>query len=86
MIQRIAIAPSFRTHQHNMLKRFLSSYPPHTVITMPALSPTMEMGNIAQWKKKEGDHIMPGQSLAGIETDKAVVDFEATDEGVFFSL
>jgi pyruvate/2-oxoglutarate dehydrogenase complex dihydrolipoamide acyltransferase (E2) component len=48
---------------------------------MPALSPTMEQGTISEWKKKEGDHVKPGQSLAAIETDKAVVDFEATDEG-----
>ena len=43
---------------------------------MPNLSPTMEKGNIQKWNKKEGDEVAPGDVLAAIETDKAVVDFE----------
>ncbi len=51
-------------------------------ILMPALSPTMEKGNLARWLKKEGDHIKPGDVLAEIETDKATMEVEAIDEGV----
>jgi pyruvate dehydrogenase E2 component (dihydrolipoamide acetyltransferase) len=51
-------------------------------ILMPALSPTMERGNLARWLKKEGDKIKPGDVLAEIETDKATMEVEATDEGV----
>ena len=50
-------------------------------ILMPALSPTMEEGNIAEWSVQEGQEIQPGDALAQIETDKATVDFEATDGG-----
>lgn len=48
---------------------------------MPNLSPTMEKGNIQTWGKKVGDEIAPGDVLASIETDKAVVDFEMQEEG-----
>ena len=51
-------------------------------ILMPALSPTMEKGNLARWLKKEGDKIKPGDVLAEIETDKAMMEVEAIDEGV----
>src|SRR6185312_782631 len=51
-------------------------------ITMPALSPTMEKGNLAKWLKKEGDKVKPGDVLAEIETDKATMEVEAIDEGV----
>jgi len=50
-------------------------------ILMPALSPTMEKGNLAKWVKKEGDKVKSGDILAEIETDKATMEFEATDEG-----
>ncbi|HEY4775761.1 MAG TPA: biotin/lipoyl-containing protein, partial [Xanthobacteraceae bacterium] len=50
-------------------------------ILMPALSPTMEKGNIARWFKKEGDKVKPGDLLAEIETDKATMEYEAVDEG-----
>jgi pyruvate dehydrogenase E2 component (dihydrolipoamide acetyltransferase) len=53
-----------------------------TQITMPALSPTMEEGNLAKWHVKAGDHIEPGQVIAEIETDKATMEVEAVDEGV----
>lgn len=58
-----------------------SSYPPHTVINMPALSPTMAHGNLAVWSKKIGDELHPGDILAEIETDKAQMDFEFQDDG-----
>ena len=53
-----------------------------TNILMPALSPTMEKGNLAKWLKKEGDQIKSGDVLAEIETDKATMEVEAVDEGV----
>ena len=58
------------------------SFPPHTVVTMPALSPTMTAGNIGTWQKKVGDAISPGDVLVEIETDKAQMDFEFQEEGV----
>ncbi|HLN25334.1 MAG TPA: pyruvate dehydrogenase complex dihydrolipoamide acetyltransferase [Patescibacteria group bacterium] len=51
-------------------------------ILMPALSPTMAEGNLARWLKKEGDTVKAGDVLAEIETDKATMEFEATDEGI----
>ncbi|MFZ4070397.1 MAG: pyruvate dehydrogenase complex dihydrolipoamide acetyltransferase [Caulobacterales bacterium] len=51
-------------------------------ITMPALSPTMEEGNLAKWLVKPGDAISAGQVIAEIETDKATMEVEAVDEGV----
>jgi pyruvate dehydrogenase E2 component (dihydrolipoamide acetyltransferase) len=53
-----------------------------TNILMPALSPTMEKGNLAKWVKKEGDTVKSGDVLAEIETDKATMEVEAVDEGV----
>lgn len=50
-------------------------------ITMPALSPTMEEGNLAKWLVKEGDSIAPGDVIAEIETDKATMEVEAIEEG-----
>ena len=50
-------------------------------ILMPALSPTMEEGNLSKWLKKEGDKIAPGDVIAEIETDKATMEVEAVDEG-----
>ncbi|WP_441229501.1 pyruvate dehydrogenase complex E1 component subunit beta [Tardiphaga sp. 215_C5_N2_1] len=50
-------------------------------VLMPALSPTMEKGNLSKWLKKEGDTIKSGDVIAEIETDKATMEVEATDEG-----
>ncbi|MDE5443351.1 pyruvate dehydrogenase complex dihydrolipoamide acetyltransferase [Bradyrhizobium sp. CSA207] len=50
-------------------------------ILMPALSPTMEKGNLAKWLKKEGDKVKSGDVIAEIETDKATMEVEAIDEG-----
>lgn len=50
-------------------------------ILMPALSPTMEEGNLAKWTVKEGDKVGPGDVIAEIETDKATMEVEAVDEG-----
>ncbi|ART93949.1 pyruvate dehydrogenase E1 component beta subunit [Zymomonas mobilis] len=51
-------------------------------LKMPALSPTMEEGTLTRWLVKEGDSIKAGEILAEIETDKAIMEFEAVDEGV----
>ncbi len=53
-----------------------------TEILMPALSPTMEEGTLSKWMVKEGDTVSSGDILAEIETDKATMEFEATDEGI----
>ena len=50
-------------------------------VLMPALSPTMEKGNLAKWLKKEGEMVRSGDVIAEIETDKATMEVEATDEG-----
>src|SRR6516164_4230451 len=50
-------------------------------VLMPALSPTMEKGNLAKWVKAEGDAIRSGDVIAEIETDKATMEVEAVDEG-----
>ena len=52
-----------------------------TNILMPALSPTMEKGNLAKWLVKEGDEVRSGDVIAEIETDKATMEVEAVDEG-----
>ena len=50
-------------------------------VLMPALSPTMEKGNLAKWLQKEGEAVKPGDVIAEIETDKATMEVEAVDEG-----
>jgi pyruvate dehydrogenase E2 component (dihydrolipoamide acetyltransferase) len=57
-----------------------------TNILMPALSPTMEKGNLARWLKKEGDKVKAGDVLAEIETDKATMEYEAVDEGILVKI
>ncbi|XP_069803364.1 dihydrolipoyllysine-residue acetyltransferase component of pyruvate dehydrogenase complex, mitochondrial [Dendropsophus ebraccatus] len=56
------------------------SLPPHQKVPLPALSPTMQMGTIARWEKKEGDKINEGDLIAEVETDKATVGFESIEE------
>ncbi|MFG1377990.1 pyruvate dehydrogenase complex E1 component subunit beta [Xanthobacter autotrophicus] len=51
-------------------------------VLMPALSPTMEKGNLTKWLKKEGDTVKSGDVLAEIETDKATMEVESIDEGI----
>ena len=55
-------------------------------ITMPALSPTMEEGNLSKWLVKEGDKVSPGDVIAEIETDKATMEVESVDEGTVAKL
>lgn len=74
---------SIKTTSFLTLARLYSSgkFPPHTVIHMPALSPTMTSGGILEWSKKVGDELAPGEPIAEIETDKASMDFEFQEEG-----
>src|SRR6476659_4135110 len=55
-------------------------------ILVPALSPTMEKGNLAKWLKKVGDKVRSGDVIAEIETDKATMEVEAVDEGTIEAL
>ncbi|TPX51648.1 dihydrolipoyllysine-residue acetyltransferase [Synchytrium endobioticum] len=75
------VKPQVSPYQLYQKRGYASDYPPHTVINMPALSPTMTMGNLGQWQKKIGDQISAGDVLVEIETDKAQMDFECQDEG-----
>ncbi|KAH6610217.1 hypothetical protein Trco_000237 [Trichoderma cornu-damae] len=75
---RQALRTGFAAH----VVRCYASFPSHQVIKMPALSPTMQAGNIGAWQKKPGDSIAPGEVLVEIETDKAQMDFEFQEEGV----
>lgn len=63
------------------LHRLFASLPPHQKVGLPLLSPTMTKGTIAKWLKKEGEAFKAGSIIAEVETDKATVGFEATDEG-----
>jgi biotin carboxyl carrier protein len=55
--------------------------PYHLVVGLPALSPTMDAGTLAEWYLNEGDSFAAGDAIAKIETDKAAMDFEAQDDG-----
>ena len=61
--------------------RRMLALPSHTILPMPALSPTMTTGDLAAWKLKEGDAINAGDVIAEVQTDKATVDYEAVDDG-----
>lgn len=58
-----------------------STFPQHQVWTMPALSPTMEQGNIAKWYKQVGDEVATGDGMVEVETDKATMMWESVEEG-----
>jgi pyruvate dehydrogenase E2 component (dihydrolipoamide acetyltransferase) len=80
-LQATSSATAARITLSPQLARWYASFPPHTVVKMPALSPTMTSGNIGAWQKKAGDSIAPGDVLVEIETDKAQMDFEFQEEG-----
>merc|ERR1712000_633907 len=65
--------------------RYYSSgdFPPNIPLAMPALSPTMNKGNIVKWLKKKGDEVAVGDAIADIETDKAVMKWDSIDDGFF---
>lgn len=71
---------SIEIHRAPLLTEY-AAFPPHQIVAMPALSPTMTAGNIGAWQKKAGDSIAPGDVLVEIETDKAQMDFEFQEEG-----
>ena len=56
-------------------------FPEHSTVTLPALSPTMESGTIIKWEKEEGEILEEGDTIAQIETDKAVMDMETPSAG-----
>mmetsp|Transcript_12782 Transcript_12782/g.16749 ORF Transcript_12782/g.16749 Transcript_12782/m.16749 type:complete len:236 (+) Transcript_12782:70-777(+) len=68
----------FLFHSSSLLA---SGLPYHLVVGLPALSPTMDSGSLAEWYVSEGDSFSAGSVLAKIETDKASIDFEAQDDG-----
>src|SRR6202043_2740829 len=72
--------PAHRCGQHHEAVATGSLTMPINIL-MPALSPTMEKGNLAKWLKKEGDKVKSGDVIAEIETDKATMEVEAVDEG-----
>jgi len=76
------IVSSFLSKNGSLQRCLLSTYPPHTLYPMPALSPTMETGTIANWKIGAGQSFAAGDVLCEIETDKATIDFEAQDDGI----
>ena len=69
------------TSQLRLQLRNYASFPPYTIIDMPALSPTMTQGNLNAWTKKVGDALAPGEVIAEVETDKAQMDFEFQEDG-----
>ncbi|RLN49733.1 hypothetical protein BBJ29_004567 [Phytophthora kernoviae] len=85
VLQRAAVfdlhhASAAARREASTAMRSFSSLPDHEVVGLPALSPTMEVGTIAKWNKQEGDLISAGDVVCEVETDKAVVDYEATDD------
>ncbi|CAK75228.1 unnamed protein product (macronuclear) [Paramecium tetraurelia] len=62
------------------------AFPKHSKLGLPALSPTMEKGNLMKWLVKEGDRISPGDVICEIETDKATVGFEVQEDGYIAKL
>ncbi|KAK6929117.1 Peripheral subunit-binding domain [Dillenia turbinata] len=70
-----------RSQETDSVKLDTSELPPHLMLEMPALSPTMNQGNIAKWRKNEGDKIEVGDVICEIETDKATLEFECLEEG-----
>merc|ERR1711916_57334 len=65
----------------SVMGRWYADLPEHYVINMPALSPTMEEGNLASWEVSEGDEVEAGDVLALIQTDKAQLEFESPEDG-----
>lgn len=71
--EEMFVARYFITKPRLQYLKYLSTYPPHQVVGMPALSPTMTNGTISSWKKNPGDLVNPGDTIAEVETDKAVI-------------
>uniref|UniRef100_A0A7N8X629 Dihydrolipoamide acetyltransferase component of pyruvate dehydrogenase complex n=1 Tax=Mastacembelus armatus TaxID=205130 RepID=A0A7N8X629_9TELE len=74
--------PGINPYKHRENMQHCQPFIHHTAHIMPALSPTMEEGNIVKWLKKEGEAVSAGDGLCEIETDKAVVTMESNDDGI----
>ncbi|QEU59001.1 Lat1 [Kluyveromyces lactis] len=81
LLSRVAPRMSVLACAARLQLRTYASYPPYTIIGMPALSPTMVQGGLTEWSKNVGDRLEPGDVLAEVETDKAQMDFEFQEEG-----
>ncbi|OBA26199.1 pyruvate dehydrogenase [Hanseniaspora valbyensis NRRL Y-1626] len=81
LIQRASLLAHSNNSARLAILRTYASFPPHTVIGMPALSPTMTQGGLAIWSMKAGDRLEPGCVLAEVETDKAQMEFEFQEDG-----
>mmetsp|Transcript_20641 Transcript_20641/g.34726 ORF Transcript_20641/g.34726 Transcript_20641/m.34726 type:complete len:465 (-) Transcript_20641:867-2261(-) len=83
MLRILSRAKALRKVQSSssMSSRFFSQLPEHILVPMPALSPTMETGSISNWLLNEGDAFEAGQAICEVETDKATVTYDATDDG-----
>ena len=79
-MNRLVRSGSIRCLALTQCRRKLS-LPAHIVVPMPALSPTMEAGTISKWCLAEGDKFEPGTAICEVETDKATVTFDATEDG-----
>ncbi|CAN0377854.1 unnamed protein product [Lampetra fluviatilis] len=75
----LLVVPASLTRSSSLVRRY-SVLPPHQLVPLPALSPTMASGTITRWEKKEGDRIGEGELIAEVETDKATVGFESQEE------
>ncbi|KAM7534457.1 hypothetical protein Aperf_G00000105891 [Anoplocephala perfoliata] len=73
----------FTKHQPDyfLFARSFSSLPSHAIVKLPSLSPTMETGHVVSWAKNEGDQVVEGDLLAEIETDKATMSMDSSNEG-----
>lgn len=70
-----------QSRRYSVTTRLQKDLPYHLVVGLPALSPTMDAGALAEWYVSEGDSFSAGDGIAKIETDKAAMDFEAQDDG-----
>jgi hypothetical protein len=70
---KVMLARYFNPRVISRSWRYLSTYPPHQVVGMPALSPTMTSGTISSWSKQPGEFVGAGDTIAEVETDKAVM-------------
>ncbi|KAF1321880.1 Pyruvate dehydrogenase complex dihydrolipoamide acetyltransferase, partial [Globisporangium splendens] len=82
LLNNVTSHAALMSRSAQLLRSFASLPDGVEELTMPALSPTMTMGNISSWLKKEGEQLQAGDVLCQIETDKAVVDYEMQDEAV----
>ena len=82
MLARIVRGAPRALRQATPVAKRQLSLPPHSVVSVPALSPTMETGTIARWHVAEGDAFGAGDSIAEVETDKASMEWEMQDDGV----